>query len=310
MRCGKRSFWATGEGNTIRPVRAVRIAAAVLSLGAASIFTQAAQATLTVGSSLSGPVTNAIGGDITAFPTAPAALLTTSPVTGTVVGGNVKQGPTGAQFWGPTSLRVLHPAAGGLYQVVASGPANPIPAGAGIFPLAANIPIATGDLVAVQGTDDVDATASTGAAYLSGVTSSFPVGGSPGMMTIGSSNLELLYNAQIDPSNAFTVATPVRKNKGRATVVVTVPNPGTVGAGPPNLAVSAAKPRKKKSKPLLGRTSATAANAGEVKLTVTASKVGRKVLRTRGKLKTTAILTYTPTGGSARTQSIKLKLKR
>jgi hypothetical protein len=281
-----------------------------MSLGAALILAPAARATITVGSSLSGPVTIAIGGDITAFPTAPAAVLTTSPVTGTVVGGNVKQGPGGADAWGPTSLRVVHPAPGGLYQVVASGPANPIPAGAGIFPLAANIPIAKGDLVAIQGTHDLDGTATTGASYVWGLTTSFPAGGSPDMMLSGFADTQLLYNAQIDPSNAFTVGSPVGGRKGKATVGVTVPNPGTVVGGSFNDSGLAATAKKKKTKPLLSRVSATAADAGQVTLTLTASKAGRKLLRQKGKLKTTAKIVYTPTNGTAASQTIKLKLKR
>jgi hypothetical protein len=292
-------------------VREVRIAVAVLSLGAALIIAPAARATITVGSSLSGPVTIAIGGDITAFPTAPATLLTTSPVTGTVVGGNVKQGPSGADAWGPTSLRVVHAAPGGLYQVVASGPSNPIPVGAGIFPLAANIPIAKGDLVAIQGTDDLDGTATTGASYLWGLTTSFPAGGSPDMMLPGFNDTELLYNAQIDPSNAFTVGTPVGGKKGKATVGVTVPNPGIVVGGSFNDGgFAATAKKKKKTKRLLSRVSATAVDAGQVTLTLTASKAGRKLLHQKGKLKTTAKIVYTPTGGSAASQPIKLKLKR
>jgi hypothetical protein len=292
-------------------VSEVRVVAAVLALGAALVVPPAARATVTVGSNLSGPVTIAIGGDITAFPTAPAALLTTSPVTGTVLGGNVKQGPSGADAWGPTSLRVVHPAPGGLYQVVASGPSNSIPMGvAGIFPLAANIPIAKGDLVAIQGTDDLDGTATTGASYLWGLTTSFPAGGPPDMMLSGFGNTELLYNAQIDPSNAFTVGTPVGGKKGKATLGVTVPNPGTVTGGSLNDSGFAATAKKKKAKPLLSRVSATAADAGQVTLTLTASKAGRKLLRQKGKLKTTAKIVYTPTNGTAASQTIKLKLKR
>jgi hypothetical protein len=291
-------------------VREGRVSIVVLAIAAALIAAPAAQGAITVGSSLSAPVDNAIGGDITAFPIAPATQLTTSPVTGTVVGGNVKQGS--GSGWGSASLRVVHPAAGGLYQVVASGPANTIPAGAGIFPLVAHIPIAKGDLVAVQGTVVVYDAVTTGATYLWHITSTFPTGGPPVTMNDGFTDTELLYNAQIDPSNAFTVGAPTGGKKGKATVVVTVPNPGTVGAGSFNdgsLAVTAKKKKKKKAKPLLSRVTATAADAGQVTLTLTASKAGRKVLREKGKLKTTAKVVFTPTGGTAASQSIPLKLK-
>ena len=99
--------------------------------------------------------------------------------------------------------------------------------------------------------------------------------------------------------------------KGAATVVVTVPNPGTVVAGSSNdkTLAATAKKNKKKPKPLLARVSAAAADAGPVTLTLKASKAGRKVLSQKGKLKTTGKIVFTPTGGAAASQTIKLKLK-
>lgn len=284
---------------------------AVLVLAAALIAAPAAQAAITVGSTLSAPFDNSIGGNITAFPTAPASLVTASPVTGTVVGGNVKQGGSPVNAWGSASLRVVHTLPGGLYQVTASGPANAIPAGSGIFPLSAHVAIAKGDLVAIQGTGQVDEAISAGATYLFRITSTFPTGGPPAMMSGGNTNTELLYNAQIDPTNTFTLGAPTILKKGKATVVVTVPNPGAIGGGSSNdtgLAATAKK-KKKKAKPLLAQVSATAADAGPVTLTFSTSKAGKKLLREKGKLKTSAKIVYTPTGGSASTQTIQLKLK-
>jgi hypothetical protein len=288
-------------------VRQGRISIAVLVTAAALIAVAPAQAVITVGSSLSAPIDNTIGGDITAFPIAPASSLTVSPVTGTVVGGNVKQGAGG---WGTTSLRVVHPVSGSSYQVLASGQANAIPAGVGIFPLAAHIPINKGDIVAIQASGVLSDAVTPGATYRWKITSTSPPGGPPTTYDPGFTNTELLYNAQIDPSNAFTVGAPTGGKKGKATVVVTVPNPGSVTAGSSNdSGLAATAKKKKKAKPLLALASATAADAGQVTLTLSASKAGRQVLRQKGKLKTTAKIVFTPTGGTAASQTIQLKLK-
>jgi hypothetical protein len=50
--------------------------------------------------------------------------------------------------------------------------------------------------------------------------------------------------------------------------------------------------------------------AGEVKLTIKASGKKRRKLNGAGKVTAKAMLTYTPTGGSAATQSVKVKLKK
>ena len=293
-------------------MREGRVSIVVLAIAAALIAAPAAQGAITVGSSLSAPIDSSIGGDITAFPIAPPAGLTISPVVGTVVGGNVKQNTSITSGWGTVSLRVVHPVSGGQYQVLSAGQPNAVPSGIGTFPIAAHLSIAKGDIVAIQATGGLAKAITTGATYLWDITSSFPPGGPPSTISNGFTDSELLYNAQIDPSNAFTVGASTGGKKGKATVVVTVPNPGTVDAGSFNdgsLAVTAKKRKKKKAKPLLSRVTATAADAGQVTLTLTASKAGRKVLREKGKLKTTAKVVFTPTGGTAASQSIPLKLK-
>ena len=273
----------------------------------------AAHAAITVGSTLSPPIDSSIGGDIVALQGSPSNLMAVSPVAGTVVGGSVKQGSGGALSWGSVSLRVVHPSPGGLYQVIARGPDNAIPAGVGIFPVSASVPIAKGDIVAVQATNAVVDADTAGSTYLWNSTAGFPVGGPPIPLNAGG-NRELLYNARIDPSNTFTIGAPVGGKGGKATVVVTVPNPGTIEAGSVNdktLPVKAteAKKKKKKAKPLLVHATAAAASPGQVTLTLQASKAGRNLLRQKGKLKTTAKIVYTPTSGSAGSQTIKLKLK-
>ena len=204
---------------------------------------------------------------------------------------------------------MVHPVSGGQYQVVTAGQPNAVPSGAGTFPLAAHLSIAKGDIVAIQATGSLARAITTGATYLWDITGSFPPGGMPQTISPGFPDSELLYNAQIDPTNTFTLGAATGGKKGKATVVVTVPNPGTVDAGSSSDQSFAAGAKNKRPKLLLKRVSAAAAGAGPVTVTVTASKAGRKVLRERGKLKTTAKIVYTPTGGSASSQTVKLKLK-
>jgi hypothetical protein len=278
----------------------------------AMLLPAAAQATITVGSNLAAPLApgSPIGGDITAFAVSPPAGSTLSPVNGTVTGGHLKQGSMSS---GDVSLRIAHRLANGDIQVIATGPDNLFGAGAGTYPLKAGIPVAAGDIVAIRASLSLERAITPGAAYRYQATSSAPVGGTPVAPFGGFSDSELLYNAQIDPTNSFTVGAPTGGRKGRADVVVTVPNPGRLDAGAINdnrFAVSAKKKRKKKSKPVLTRDTITPTSAGRVTLALTVSGAGRRILRKKGKLKTTVKFVYTPTGGSPSTQSIPLKLKR
>lgn len=291
-------------------MREVRIAVAVLAVGVSLIAAPAANALITVGSPLSAPIDSGVGGDITAFPVAPASELTTSPVVGTVVGGHVKQDTSVTPGWGTVSLRVVHHVSGSQYQVLTAGPPNVIPTGVGTFPVAAHLQIAKGDIVAIQATMSVNRAFTSGATYQWAITADVPPGGPPDLFNGGFADSEVLYNAQIDPTNSFTVGAPTGGKKGRASLAVTVPNPGTVDAGAINDARVGTAAKKKKSKPLLIRVTVNPTSAGPVTLDLTASKAGRKVLREKGKLKTTVKVVYTPTGGSASSQTVKLKLKK
>ncbi len=286
--------------------------AAASALGAVLAVPAVAQATITVGSSLAAPLApgSPIGGDITAFAVAPAAGSAVSPVNGTVTGGHIKQGSTSS---GNVTLRIVHRLANGDIQVLRTGPSNLFGAGAGVYPIKGGIPVAAGDIVAIEATLGLERAITPGAAYQWQSTSAVPVGGAPVTPSGGFADSELLYNAEIDPENSFSIGPPTVGKKGIATVVVTVPNPGALAAGSFNdsgLAASAKKKKKKKAKPLLSQVGATAADAGQVTLTIGASKAGRKVLRRKGKLRTMARIVYTPTGGTAASQTFELKLKR
>jgi hypothetical protein len=103
------------------------------------------------------------------------------------------------------------------YQVTASGPANTIPAGSGIFLWLPTLPSPR----AIWSRFRAPAKwtkLSAGATYVFRITSTFPTGGPPAMMSAGNTNTELLYNAQIDLTNTFTLGVPTILKKGKATV--------------------------------------------------------------------------------------------
>ena len=99
---------------------------------------------------------------------------------------------------------------------------------------------------------------------------------------------------QIKPSNAFTFG-QVKKNKKRGTAKLQVRVPG---AGELELAGT---------KKLKGA-SATAEDAGKVKLPVKAKGKARKKLRKKGKAKVKAAVTFTPNGGDPNTEKESLAL--
>lgn len=97
------------------------------------------------------------------------------------------------------------------------------------------------------------------------------------------------------PSNDISFGAATRdKNKGTATLAVSVP-----GAG--ELALAGAG---------LKAASATATGAGEVTLSVKAAGKAKKQLRRKGKKKVSPAVTFTPTGGTANTESTSVKLVR
>ena len=110
------------------------------------------------------------------------------------------------------------------------------------------------------------------------------------------------------PSNAFKVGSAaLSSSKGWATLTLDLPGPGTVKAlATANVPAGAAK------KITVAKLTRRATRAGKLKLTLKPSKAALRYLRRRGKLRTRMKLTYTPTGGSARstTRNVTLKLKR
>ena len=101
-------------------------------------------------------------------------------------------------------------------------------------------------------------------------------------------------------SNDFTIATITRnKKKGTATVTVNLPDPGElVGSGKGVKAFSGQAVTSK------------SAAAGPAKLVIKAKGKKKRKLATTGKVKLNVTISFTPTGGKAKTVPLKVKLKK
>jgi hypothetical protein len=105
-------------------------------------------------------------------------------------------------------------------------------------------------------------------------------------------------SAVVAPSNSFRFGDTIRnKKRGTATLTVSVPNPGDLIAS--GNGVKAA-----------GAVSSRAVGAGEAKLLIKAKGKKKRKLNDTGRVKLNVAVTYTPTGGDAKTQSVKVKLKK
>lgn len=134
-----------------------------------------------------------------------------------------------------------------------------------------------------------------------------PFAGQTVRLRIANAVQEDVFNAGLDgvsitstpPSNAITRGKlTLNKSNGTGKLAISVPGPGTLTA------VGKGKTKKVK------RANRTAAAAGTVKLPLKPTGVGKKVLNSSGKLKTRIDVTFTPTGGTAATQTYKVTLKK
>jgi hypothetical protein len=134
-----------------------------------------------------------------------------------------------------------------------------------------------------------------------------PFAGQTVRLRIANAVQEEVFNTGVDgvsitstpPSNAITRGKlTLNKGNGTAKLAITVPGPGTL------VAVGKGNERKVK------RVSRVAAAAGKVNLPLNPNGAGKKVLNASGRLKTRIGVTFTPTGGTAATQTYKVTLKK
>lgn len=134
-----------------------------------------------------------------------------------------------------------------------------------------------------------------------------PFAGQIVKLRIANAVQENVFNAAVDgvsitstpPSNAIARGKlTLNKSNGTGKLAVTVPGPGTLTA------VGKGKTKK------VRRANLTATAAGTVKLPLKPTGAGKKALNSTGKLKTRIDVTFTPTGGTAATQTYKVTLKK
>lgn len=119
----------------------------------------------------------------------------------------------------------------------------------------------------------------------------------------------------LKPSNLFSLPRKSISSKtGGATISVKLPGAGQlVMVGTARVQTAGkrkSKRRQRKSKTIkVGRVVLNASKAGTFSLTLKPSGAAKKVLRQKGSLRTTLKLTFTPTGGEAKTTTTGLTLK-
>jgi hypothetical protein len=273
----------------------------------------AAQGTVTIGSSLNHVANASTGGCAGGTCTFAIGALDgdrqaaggiASPVNGMVTTWRIRTGITP----GPAALRLVRPLAGGLYTSAGATP-QMTPTADSISTYPAQLPIQRGDLIGV------DCCGAGGATFFTETSSPQtsrldfepgPLAEGPGTASAGSDTFEVLINADIEPTSAFTITNVRRKKGGAISVTAQLPNPGTLAAGDPHDYALGAPGVK----PLLLKPGVADVSPGSVTVTTRPTQRARDFLARRGRLKIRVKVLFTPTGGLPSGQTRKIKLKR
>ena len=125
--------------------------------------------------------------------------------------------------------------------------------------------------------------------------------GQTGTFAPNTDGLRLNISAVLEPTNSFSLGRIARnKKRGTATLEATVPNPGDLTLG------------GKGVKSAQGGTAVTskAVGGGPVTVKIRAKGKKKRKLSQTGRVKLNVAITYTPLGGSPRTDSAKVKLRK
>jgi hypothetical protein len=224
-----------------------------------------------------------------------------SPSTGMLSAWHIRLGTdTAAQT---IRFRVVHRNADDTFAIIASGPLESVPAGAGTYTFPLNLTIHAGDQIAMDADSGLQITwraPLTGAAShefnpspLDGESTAPPVFTNP--------DFDHTFNAVLDATNSFTLGAVTRdKKKGTATVQAQVSNPGQLTGSGTGASVASAG----------ARASQTISGPGPATLTVRAAGKKKRKLKRTGKVKLNLSITFTPTGGDPNTLPLTVKLKR
>ncbi|HEY6637823.1 MAG TPA: hypothetical protein VIZ61_09095 [Solirubrobacterales bacterium] len=227
---------------------------------------------------------------------APGGL--SSPVNGTVARWRIRVGDSTRV----TNLRIVRPMGRGMFTGAGTSPSVTPPIHA-TTSYGVQLPIQIGDYIGLDCCDpdffepDAEFFVAGNAAFRNEWQPRLADGGA-GRAPSGANFLEIALNADINPISTFTLgAITHNKQKGTATIAVNVPNPGQLtasgrGVRVPNAAVTSKQVRA----------------PGRVRLLIKPKGRKKRKLNATGKVKVRPEITFTPTGGSASTRSVKVRL--
>jgi hypothetical protein len=224
---------------------------------------------------------------------APGGL--SSPVNGTVVRWRIRVGDSTRV----TNLRVIRPLGKGMFTAAGTS-AFVTPAINATTSYNVQLPIRIGDYLGLDCCDpdffEPDAEFFvTGNGAVRDEWQPRLADGGAARAPLRTNGYEIAVNADINPISTFTLgAIEPNKNKGTATITANVPNPGELtGSG------------KGVKTAVISR---TARAPGRVRLLIEAKGKKRRKLHSTGKVRVKPEITFTPTGGSAYTRSVNVKL--
>jgi hypothetical protein len=226
---------------------------------------------------------------------APGGL--SSPVNGTVVQWRIRVG----NYTRLTSFRVIRPLGKGLFTGAGTSPAVTPPVRA-TTSYGVRLPIQTGDYIGIDccelGVFEQGEFFVTGAGAVRDEWQPSLADGGPGRPPLRTNPYEIALNAQIDPASAFTLG-PITHNKKRGTAKITakVPNPGELTASGRGVKLAHAAANSKWVRA-----------PGKVRLLIKAKGRKKRKLNATGKVKLHPEFSYTPMGGRANTQGMKVRL--
>jgi hypothetical protein len=290
---------ATQVTQTANPLlRRGTLAAACLVIVAVLAFPAGSTATVTIGSNLGrDPGVSPSCTDVCTNSQfslgvgrqAPGGL--TSPVNGTVVLWRISVGVNTEA----TSFRVIRPLGGNLFTGAGTSATVTPPLNA-ITPYQTQLPIGIGDRIGLNCCDPGFLEAFADAMGTMNSWTPILADGPAGRPPDFTPTFEVLVNADIEPTSAFTIDKAKPKGGGKVKVTATLPNAGSLVAGP-------------KGKKLLKSTTSQITAPGGITLTLKPTKAAKKQLRSRKRPKVKVKLTFTPTSGTAATNTVKVKLK-
>jgi hypothetical protein len=277
------------------------IPVAVLAVMALMAAPSAASASLTVGQIAPTTPTPTCASPVDRLqPTVSAGTTYIVPANGTITSWSTNAGTDSGQL----KMKIFRKVSGDTYSAVGhDGPRDLTPSTINTF--STSVTAKAGDLLGLNsfsGTPNCSF-AVTGDSYLRAppapTTGGDLADGESATFTDPVLDRRLNISAVLDPTNTLTFGQVVRnKKKGTATLTVDVPNPGQLDYSGTGIKIAETAAVK------------TVTAAGPVNFKIKATGKKKKKLNQKGKVKVQPQFTFIPTGGTARTQSSKLKLKK